>query len=383
MALRTARWLKVAGAVVVVVVLAGLVIGANAVSDLLTTPQLVDPEFRNNQVHAVDGDLVTIGAGTGSSVAGSRWGLLSDDGQLRMVELVERDGGRVTWRVEGPSEAFPEPGDAVLVYPAVDPGDPSRALDLPFESVTVDGPVGPVPTWVVPATSDRRGTVVYLHGAGSSREEATRYLPALTSAGWEVVVPAYRGDEGEGAAPWPEGRFLLGTRAWADLEAVVAVTTADDDVVVLFGASLGGAMIGQFMDRSPLAGRVDGIVLDGPLLSLDATMRFHASRVGVPDLLAPVLVPLGQLVADVRHGMDSASLEQVADDGTFDLPTLLIICGQDMQEPIEPMEQLARLEDQVQVARFETAGHLVAWNHEPQRFERVLTDFLDALPPTP
>ena len=270
-----------------------------------------------------------------------------------------------------------------LVHPAVDPGDPLTAVGLPFESVTVDGPVGPVPTWLVPATSDRRGTVVYAHGAGSSRDEATRLLPALTSAGWDVAVPAYRGDEGEGAAPWPDDRFLLGTQAWADLEAVVADTTSDDDAVVLFGASLGGAMIGQFMDRSPLAGRVDGIVLDGPLLSLDATMRFHASRVGVPHLLAPVLLPLGQLVADVRHGMDSTSLEQVADDGTFDVPTLLIISGQDMQEPIEPMEQLARLEDQVRVARFETAGHIVAWNVEPQRFERILTDFLHDLPPTP
>ena len=115
MSLRTARWLKIAGVAVVVVVLAGMLMGANAVSDLLTTPRLVDPEFRNNQVHAVDGDLVTINAGTGSSLAGSRWGLRSDDGHLRMVELVELDGDRVTWRVEGPSDAFPAPGDAVLV----------------------------------------------------------------------------------------------------------------------------------------------------------------------------------------------------------------------------------------------------------------------------
>ena len=377
MSQRTGRWVKFAGAIGLVVVLVGLAVGATTVAGLLTTPREADPDFRNNQVLAVEGDLVTIGAGTGSSLSGSRWGLRSDDGHLRMTELVELDGDRVTWRVEGPPEAIPEPGDAVGVDLVVAAGDPMAAVGLAFESVTIDGPLGPLPTWVVPGTADHRGTVVYVHAAESSREEATRYLPALTAAGWDVIVPTYRGDEG--APPWPEGRTLLGTRAWVDLEAVVDGTTTDDDQVVLFGASLGAAMIGQFMDRSELSDRVDGIVLDGALLSLDATMRTEAARSGVPDLLAPVLLPLGQLVADVRYGLDSGSLEQVAADGTFRVPTLVILAGRDVRAPAEPVERLARLEDEVQVARFETAGHIRAWNAEPQRFEQVLTDFLNDL----
>lgn len=378
MARRTGRRIAAVAAVVIVLALVGLLVAGNVVAGLLTEPRTADPAFRNNEVVAVDGDLVTIRAGAGSSLAGSRWGLRSDAGHVQMVELVERDGDVVTWRVEGPVDAIPNAGDAVGVDLVVTPGDPTSAVGLPYETVNIEGPVGPLPTWVVPATSERRGTVVYVHAARSTREEASRYLPALTAAGWDVVVPAYRGDPG--APAWPDGRNLLGTRAWADLEAVIAETTQDNDRVVLFGASLGGAMIAQFMDRSELADRVDGIVLDGPLLSLDATMRLQAGRNGVPDLLAPVLVPLGQFVADVRWRMDSASLEQVADDATFRVPTLAIVAGQDTDEPAEPVEELARLVDEVRIERFDTASHIRAWNAEPERSEQVLTGFLDNLP---
>lgn len=374
MARATRRRLAAASAVVVVVVLVGLLVAGNVVADLLTVPSTADPAFRNNEVVAVDGDLVTIGAGTGSSLPGSRWGLRSDAGHVQMVELLELDGNAVTWRVEGPADAIPKPGDAVGVDLVVAPGDPMAAVGLPYETVTVDGPLGPLPTWRVPAIGEQRGTLVYVHAAGSTREEANRYLPALTAAGWDVVVPAYRGDPG--APAWPDGRNLFGTDAWTDLEAVIADTTAYDDRVVLFGASLGGSMIAQFMDRSPLADRVEGIVLDGAMLSLDAIMRLQAGRNGVPDLLAPVLLPLGQLVADARWQLDSSSLEQVTDDQTFRVPTLAIVAGRDTQEPSEPVEELALLVDEVRIERFETATHIRAWNAEPRRYEQVLTDFL-------
>ena len=374
---RTARRLRLAGVGVLILALLALLVGGNVVAELLTTPAEDDPASRNNDVVAADGDLVTIRAGTGSSLPGSRWGLRSDEGYVRMVELVELDDDVVTWRVEGPTDAIPAAGDEVFVDAVFAPGDPTAAVGLPYDDVTIDGPIGPLPAWRVLAAGQRQGTVVYLHANGSNREEANRYLPALTAAGWDVLVPTFRGDRG--APAWPDGRNLLGTRAWADLEAVVAATTADERLV-LFGSSLGGAIIGQFLDRSPLADRVDGVVLDGSMLSLDATMRAQAGSRGVPDLLAPVLLPLGQLVADLRFGLGSASLEQVADDGTFSVPTLIIVTGRDDREPPEPAEELARVVDGIRLERFETAAHIRGWNAEPMRYEQVLTGFLADLP---
>ena len=54
-----------------------------------------------------------------------------------------------------------------------------------------------------------------------------------------------------------------------------AVFHGTDDPVVLFGVSMGAALVGQYLDRDPDAAAVTGVVLDSPVLSLDDLLVLH------------------------------------------------------------------------------------------------------------
>jgi pimeloyl-ACP methyl ester carboxylesterase len=337
------------------------------------------PYGPNNRVLAVEGELVTLSAGTGWSLPGSRWGLRSANGYVRMLQLVERTDETVTWRTSGPSRQRPIIGADVRVDEYLAIGDPREARGLEFREVVVDGPLGAQPSWLVTAVGERVGTVVYVHGSGGTREEANRFLPVLVEAGWDVLVPTYRGDEDEGGPAAPGNRRTFGTTEWEDVEAAVDVVDDRPGALVLYGSSVGGSVVAQFLDRSPLAPAVDGVVLDSPLLSLDDAIELNAARDGIPGFAEPVLVPTIQLAADLRYGVGTGSLEQVADDGTFDVPTLVIHGDADAEAPIANSRELATLVDTVRLEEFPGAGHLVAWNVDRSRYGRLLREHLGAV----
>lgn len=365
-------------AVVVAVVLLILLVAASVrFAGVLTAQPAGYPYGPNNRVLAVDGRLVTLEAGTGSSVPGSRWGLRSPNGYVRMLELVELGEDTVTWRTSGPSRQRPVIGAVVRVDEYLAIGDPAEARGLEFREVVVDGPLGEQPSWLVPAVGERVGTVVYVHGSGGTREEANRFLPAMVNSGWDVLVPTYRGDEG--APPAPGNRRTFGTTEWEDVEAAVDLVDDRPGALVLFGSSMGGAVVAQLLDRSALAPTVDGVVLDSPLLSLDAAIDLNAARNGIPRFAQPVLVPALQVAADLRYGIGTGALEQVEDDGTFGVPTLVLHGDADVEAPIESSRELAALVDTVRLEEFPDAGHLVAWNVDRSRYTRLLREHLAAV----
>jgi len=53
--------------------------------------------------------------------------------------------------------------------------------------------------------------------------------------------------------------------------------------LVLVGYSMGGAIVSQFMQRSPLAPRVAGLVLDAPALDWQEILAFNATEMGFPS----------------------------------------------------------------------------------------------------
>ncbi len=49
---------------------------------------------------------------------------------------------------------------------------------------------------------------------------------------------------------------------------------------------MGGAIVTQFMERSPLVNRVAGLVLDAPALNWKAILEFNATEMGFPSFAA-------------------------------------------------------------------------------------------------
>ena len=82
---------------------------------------------------------------------------------------------------------------------------------------------------------------------------------------------------------------------------------------------MGGAITVSFLERSPLADRVSGVVLEAPALHLRAIADLGMERQGVPG---PLTAPLRGLVT-LRYGVDWSSYDYRAYARALQVPLLL------------------------------------------------------------
>ena len=169
----------------------------------------------------------------------------------------------------------------------------------------------------------------------------------------------------------------MGLTEWRDL-AAAARYALDHGAkrLILAGYSMGGAIVAQFMERSPLASRVDGLVLDAPVLDWRETLELNATREGWPSVAAlPLELAIG---ARIDADWDSLDAHRHLDD--FQLPILLFHGDDDEVVPIAGSEDFAaELPRRVTFYTAPRAGHCESWNVDPKLYERRLGDFLTTL----
>lgn len=311
----------------------------------------------------------------GDAAIDGHWGLqLPDDRHVVLGPVTERQGDVVTRTFRDPVGAPPRRDEPARVDEYVWVGDPRTALGIPFEEIEVAGELGPLPTWLVPGTSDT--WVVFVHGRGGTREEALRFLPLLHELGHPVLVPSYRGD---GVAPDPPGDAIaFGLTEWRDLEAAVghAVDAGAVDVVTM-GVSMGGATVATFLRESALASVVDGAILDSPVLSMRALLELQAGLEGIPEPVVPPLLAVTEVFARLRSDLDTRRLEFVDDADAIDVPVLLFHGADDGYVPVEPSDRFARVHQDTTYLRVDRADHVRSWNVDRESYEAALRTFLD------
>jgi uncharacterized protein len=249
-------------------------------------------------------------------------------------------------------------------------GDPRQAFGLPSRDVAVPGELGPMPAWLVPARS--RTWAIVVHGINGTPQTGLRLVPTLHRAGLPTLLITYREDQG--APVSPDGFHHMGLTEWRDLQAAARFALAHGARrLVLAGYSMGGALVAQFMQRSSLAGRVAGLVLDAPVLDWRRVLEFNATQMGFPGFAAaPVEWAIG-----ARIDADWDSLDSLAHPEDFHLPILLFHGIDDEVVPIATSDEFAaELPRWVTYYRLPKAGHTQSWNVDPRLYERRLRAFL-------
>jgi uncharacterized protein len=265
----------------------------------------------------------------------------------------------------------------VGIESAVYSGDPREAFGLPTVHVAVPGGLGPMPDWLVPARG--RNWAIVVHGINATPEDGMRLVPTLHQAGLPTLLIRYREDQGAPASP--DGFHHMGLTEWRDLQAAARYALAHGARrLVLAGYSMGGAIVAQFMQKSRLAPRVAGLVLDAPALNWKRTIEFNSEQMGLPGFAAlPVLWAIG-----ARIDADWDSLDALAHPQAFHLPILLFHGLDDKVVPIATSNDFAaELPHWVTYYRAPHAGHTQSWNVGPELYERRLQVFLASLGSAP
>jgi pimeloyl-ACP methyl ester carboxylesterase len=192
-----------------------------------------------------------------------------------------------------------------------------------------------------------------------------------------VLDIAYRNDAG---APLdPSHRYGYGATEWRDLEA--AVQYARDhgaEHVVLFGSSMGGSIVASFLEHSPSASAVRGVVLDAPALDFRATVDYGATKRSLPlGLPIPgVLTSVAEWIAGWRYDVDWAAEDYVPGDWLH-VPALVFHGTEDDTVPLSTTDAFSAAHPAlVQAVRVTGAGHVESWNVDPAAYSARESAFL-------
>ncbi len=298
------------------------------------------------------------------------WGLEWETGYAQVGAILELSEEQVV-REFIPLQGEPEIGEMVRLDSFAFPGDPLQAHAIPYQEVTFASKLGNFPAWFVEGTADT--WVLYVHGRGASRREALRMLPTVNELGFPSLIITYRNDEGAPASP--DGFYRFGETEWEDLEAAANYAVQQGaERLILVGYSMGGAIVVNFLLESPLAERVQAVVLEAPMLDFSATIDRESRDRGVPGFLTAV----GKRIAGYRFGINWGKLNYLKRADELTVPILLFHGDDDDKTPVETSDALAEARpDIVTYVRVAGGGHVRAWNADATAYEASVRDFLE------
>jgi alpha-beta hydrolase superfamily lysophospholipase len=309
------------------------------------------------------------------------YGLVWQAGHAIAGPVLASDESTVTRRLADVS-GYLVPGLEVGLDTNVFSGNPNEGRGLPYASVAIDGELGPMPAWLIPAATPngaRPATpagswAIVVHGINADPQLGLRLAPTLRRAGLPSLLITYREDLG--APQSPDGFHHMGLTEWRDLQAAARYALSHGARrLLLVGYSMGGSLVTQFMQHSPLADRVAGLVLDAPALSWQAILSFNATEMGLPSFSSrPVEWAIG-----ARIDADWDDLDALRHSEDLALPILLFHGTEDDLVPIGTSDELAEeIPEWVTYYRVARAGHTQSWNVNPSLYERRVRQFLAA-----
>ena len=271
------------------------------------------------------------------------------------------------------------------VYP--DPG----AAGLPFEEVRIPIEVGPAPCWVVPAEGGptpegERPRIlpgpwaIMVHGRGANRMEAIRAVPVARELGLTSLLISYRNDREAPATH--DFRYGLGFTEWKDVQTAISYAKSRGATqIVLFGWSMGGAIVLQTADLSFYRDDIAALVLTGPVVDWFELIAHHSRTRRIPTGIGRLATDLishraGRVLTGLAAPVDLKALDWLSRAEHLRTPTLVLHSVNDEFVPAASSRRLAELNALVEFVPFTRARHTKEWNVDPERWEGAVRRWL-------
>lgn len=359
----------------------GALVALRVARDVVTPPRR---RVYDVPVLAVDrtARTVVLGRTPDTEVAG-RYSLRFDEerGHARVGDIMDMDATTVHRRLEGVERG--DLGRASVARWSAWWYQTPADLGVPYREVGIETTVGVAPAWVVePETPGATSPwLIAVHGRGVTRAEPLRAVPVFRAAGYHCLLISYRND---GEAPQSrDGRYALGGEEWLDVEAAMSFALEQGATqIVLMGWSMGGATVLQCLLQSTLAPRIDGLVLESPVVDWLTVLRFQARAVGLPPAVRDAALAMlgsrrGASLIGLESPIDFARLDIVARAAELPVPMLVLHSDDDGFVPSDGSVALAAARpDVVRLERFTRARHTKLWNYDRERWERAITTWL-------
>lgn len=342
------------------------------------------PHRRHEPVRVLAGDpaarRISVRA-TAESRAPGRFGIIYAQGHAIVGGIVESTPRRIVrevleWRGEPPFAAR-------WVRFTSSPQLEMEDAELPVARRDIPGPLGPLPAACFEAPDGDGDWAIHIHGRGAVLTEPLRGVRLAHAAGWSSLLPSYRNDPEAPASP--DRRYGLGTTESDDVEAAI-----DDAVrrgarrIILVGWSMGGAAVLDAYLRTAHRGRIAGLLLESPVTSWKDVLAAQGAEMGLWPWVAPLAwellrSPLAPIVAGVRRPLALERIEVRTRAAELDVPILLLHSTGDRVVPERSSASLARMRpDLIEYERFDEALHTRLWNHDAERWERVVLAWFQA-----
>ena len=381
---RLVRWktLILASLAVVAIGMAILVGGgwyvSEVIKDKMLTVNYLDPPL-DLEVGAVGRGQITLRK-TPLTDERSDWrnkgiyGLESEAGYDQVGPILDQIGQEVV-REFYPIVGTPRVGDMVRLDHFAFPGDTQTAFGITYEEISFqsseDSIEGDFPAWYIAGPNST--WVIILHGRRVGRQEGLRILPTVTEAGLPSLTISYRNDR---EAPKALDRFYrYGQTEWMDLEGAARYALSHGaEQLILVGYSYGGAIIMNFLYQSPEVEKVRGIILDAPMLDLNAILDREASKRNIP---APLVVS-GKTIAGIRFEVEWSELNYLRRADELTVPILLFHGDDDEIVPVGTSDKLCELRPDLifRYVRCADTAHARCWNTDRTTYEETVGDFL-------
>ena len=197
-------------------------------------------------------------------------------------------------------------------------------------------------------------------------------LPVIARLGLPSLSITYRNDFW---APKTEDCYYrYGQTEWRDLEGAVSYALEHGaDNIVLVGYSYGGAIAMNFLYQSSLAGEVQGVILDAPMLDLNTVIQSAAAERNIPG---PFLTS-AKIISRHRFALQWEQLNYLERADELTAPILLFHGNADGIVPVKTSDKLYQLRpDIVTYVRVKGVSHARSWNADREAYEAAVRDFL-------
>jgi hypothetical protein len=148
--------------------------------------------------------------------------------------------------------------------------------------------------------------------------------------------------------------------------------------VLVVAESMGGAILGQFLAQSPLAGRVTAVALDSPALSFRAVIDHIGQQSDRP--FSGALAWTAAKLLPWQTGLDLDRAEVVDVYAAFPGPLFVAHGSGDRIVPIGPSQTLATARSAPTVPLWTEADHLQSFAADPAAYRTAFRDFLARIP---